>query len=237
MCLIQISRAAYYRYNKKPLNKISAVEERIIDLYHKSGKRAGYRAIKDMLRNKYNIVVNHKKVFRIMRQNQLSSIVRKKYRVIAETKTIKENLLERNFKAEAPGKKYVTGITYIPTRRTMAYLCVVIDLYNRKPVVWNISDTQDKYLSLETINQLALDVDLNGSIVHSDQGVHFTNTAYVELLEKLQVEQSMSRKGNCWDNAAAESFFGHFKSETIHLRNKKLEDLNEAKQITEEYME
>ena len=238
MCEIAgVSRTAYYRYKKKPLKKLDAVEEKIIDLYHKSGKRAGYRSIKDLLRNKYNLVVNHKKVYRIMRENRLSSIVRKKHRIAKETKILKENLLERDFKTELPGKKYVTDITYIPTRRTMAYLCVVIDLYNREPVVWNISDKQDKHLSLETIKQLSATVNLKGSIVHSDQGVHFTNTAYVELLEALEAEQSMSRKGNCWDNAPAESFFGHFKCETIRLRNKTLEDLNEARQITEEYMD
>ncbi len=232
-----VSRTAYYRYKKKPLKQRDAVEKIIIDLYHKSNKRAGYRSIKDLLWNKYNLVVNHKKVYRIMRENRLSSIVRKKYRVPKETRILKENLLARDFKTDLPGKKYVTDITYIPTRRTMAYLCVVIDLYNREPVIWNISDKQDKHLSLETIKELSKAVNLKGSVVHSDQGVHFTNTAYVELLETLEAEQSMSRKGNCWDIAPAESFFGHFKSETIHLRSKKLEDLNEARQITEEYMD
>ena len=172
-----------------------------------------------------------------MRENQISSIVRKKHRLPKEAATVKENILNRNFKAIAPGQRFVTDITYIPTVHMMTYLCTVIDLYNNEPVVWNISDSQDKNLSLEAIKNLAAKVNLEDSIIHSDQGVHYTSSAYVELLKNLKVKQSMSRKGNCWDNAKAESFFAHFKSETIHLMKKKIKDLNDVKQITEEYMD
>jgi putative transposase len=232
-----ISKSAYYRYKKKPLKPVSTIEDKVVDIYNKSGKRAGYRTIRDILRHKYKLIVNHKKVQRIMRENQISSIVRKKRRLLRPVATVKDNILCRNFTSEVPGKRFVTDITYIPTMRTMTYLCTVIDLYNNEPVAWNISDSQDKNLSLDAIKKLSAKVNLEDSIIHSDQGVHYTSLAYVELLKDLKVNQSMSRKGNCWDNAKAESFFAHFKSETIHIMKNKIKDLNDIRQITEEYMD
>lgn len=93
----------------------------------------------------------------------------------------------------------------------MVYLCTVIDL-------------SEKF-------------DLSGSIIHSDQDVHYTSLMYVDLLEELNVKQSMSRKGNCWDNAKAESFFGYFKSETLHLMRRRIKDINEIIEIVEDYMD
>jgi len=232
-----ISKSTYYKYKKKPLNKHIEIDKLIVDIYNKSNKRAGYRTIKLILKNSYNLTVNHKKIQRIMKENHIQSIVRKKFRKTNEQSIVKENILNRDFKASTPGKKFVTDITYIPTRRKMVYLCTIIDLFNNEPVAWNISDTQDKRLSIDTIKRLSKKVNLKGSIIHSDQGIHYTNKDYVDLLKELKVQQSMSRKGNCWDNAKAESFFSHYKSETIYIMNKKIEDLNDIQQITEEYMD
>lgn len=231
-----VSRSAYYRYKRKPLKRDTQVEKLVLDIYHKSNKRAGYRTIKYTLKNEYNLTVNHKKVQRIMRENNIQSIVRKKFRKAGERATIKENVLNRDFEASGPGEKFVTDITYIPTQRKMVYLCTVIDLFNNEPVAWKVSDTQDKSLSLDTIRVLSKRVSLQGSIIHSDQGVQFTCNDYVDLLRELKVTQSMSRKGNCWDNAKAESFFSHFKCETIHLMKRRLRDQNDVQQIIEEYM-
>lgn len=231
-----VSRGAFYKYKRKPLKEHDEIENLVIDIFNKSNKRAGYRTIKYLLKNKYNRIVNHKKIQRIMRENGLYSIVRKKFNRPQEQLTIKENLLCRDFTSTKPSKKFVTDITYIPTPRKMVYLCTVIDLFNKEPVAWNISDTQDRHLSIDTIKQLANKFDLEGSIIHSDQGVHYTNKDYIALLEKLKVNQSMSRKGNCWDNAPAESFFSHYKCETIYLMKNQIKDFNDVKQITEEYM-
>lgn len=232
-----ISRSSYYKYKNKPLNKNTKIDKLIIDIYNKSNKRVGYRSIKSILKNTYNLTVNHKKIQRIMRENDIQSIVRKKFRRLKEQNIIKQNILNRNFKASNPGEKFVTDITYIPTQRKMIYLCTVIDLFNNEPVAWNVSDSQDKSLSIDTIKILSKKFNLEGSIIHSDQGVHYTSKDYVDLLKELKVNQSMSRKGNCWDNAKAESFFSHYKCETIHIMNKKIKDLNDVKQITEEYMD
>lgn len=231
-----ISRSSYYKYKKKPLDKDSSIEDKIIDIYQKSNKRAGYRTIQLQLKNKYNLIVNHKKVYRIMKENGIQSVIRKKYRKPKESTTIKENLLNRNFKADKPGEKYVTDITYIPTQRKMMYLCIILDLFNNQPVAWNISDSQDKSLSINTIKALSKQYNLRGAIIHSDQGIHFTCKDYVDLLESYGVKQSMSRKGNCWDNAVAESFFSHYKCESIYIMDKKLKDAKEVREVTEEYI-
>jgi len=232
-----VSRASYYKYKKKPLNKNVEIDEIIIDIYNKSNKTAGYRTIKYILKNEYNLTVNHKKIQRIMHENDIQSIIRKKKYKRIETVTIKENILNRDFEALEPGKKFVTDITYIPTQHKMVYLCTVIDLFNNEPVVWNISDSQDKNLSLDAIKELSKKYNLNGSIIHSDQGVHYTNNEYINLLRELGAIQSMSRKGNCWDNAKAESFFSHYKSETIYIMKKKIKNIDDVIQITEQYMD
>lgn len=235
--IAEISRSAYYKYKNKPIKKSTEIEELIVDIHNKSNKRAGYRSIKYMLKNIYNLTVNHKKIQRIMTEKDIQSIIRKKFKKAKEQAITKENLLNRDFKTSEPGKKFVTDITYIPTQRTMTYLCTVIDLFNNEPVAWNISDSQDKSLSIDTIKILSEKYNLEGSIIHSDQGVHYTSKAYVDLLKELKASQSMSRKGNCWDNAKAESFFSHYKCETIHIMSKKIKGIKDVRDITEEYMD
>lgn len=232
-----VSRTAYYRFKNKPLRKVDPIEKLIIDIYNKSLKRFGYRQIKSKLKSQYGLIVNHKKILRIMKEYSIKSIIRvkKRYKTRHEY-CFKGNILNREFQATKPGEKYVTDITYIPTRRDMVYLCTVIDLFNNEPVAWKVSDKQDKSLSIDTIKMLSKKVDLSNSMIHSDQGVHYTNYEYVKLLERLNVKQSMSRKGNCWDNAKAESFFSHYKSESIKLMKNKIQDLNDVVQITDEYM-
>jgi transposase InsO family protein len=232
-----ISRSSYYKYKKKPLNKNTEIEKHIIDIYNKSNKRAGYRTIKFILKNRYNLVVNHKKILRIMQENGIQSIIRKKKYKKPEKAIIKENILNRDFKSMKPYEKFVTDITYIPTRHKMIYLCTIIDLFNNEPIVYKISDSQDKSLSIDTIKKLSSKHNLKDSIIHSDQGIHYTNKDYTGLLKDLGIKQSMSRKGNCWDNAKAESFFSHYKCEAIYLMTKKMEDINDVVQITEEYMD
>ncbi len=232
-----ISTSSYYKFKKKPLSKNTEIDRLIIDIYNKSNKRFGYRTIKSTLKNRYNLTVNHKKIQRIMKEYNIQSIVRKKFKKPNEQSIIKENILNRDFSVSEPGKKFVTDITYIPTQRKMTYLCTIIDLFNNEPVAWNISDSQDKSLSINAVEMLSKKFNLEGSIIHSDQGVHYTNKDYVDLLKELKVKQSMSRRGNCWDNAKAESFFSHYKCETIYIMKNKIKDLNDVQQITEEYMD
>ena len=232
-----LSTSSYYDYKKKPLSKNEEIDELILAIYNKSNKRAGYRMIKYILRNEYKLIVNHKKVYRIMKKLGIRSIIRKKRKISKEKAYVKEDLLKRDFTALEPGKKYVTDITYIPTSRKMVYLCTIIDLFNNEPVSWTVSDQQDKALSLDTLAKLVKKTNLKGSIIHSDRGVHYTCKKYVSTLKELEVQQSMSRKGNCWDNACAESFFSHFKAETLRIMKKKIRSVNDVIQMTEEYMD
>jgi len=196
-----VSRSAYYRYKNKPKPITIGIEELILFIYKKSGQRKGYRTITDTLRNHYHLIVNKKKVLRIMQENGIQSVIRKKRKPKAENATLKENILNRDFETDTPYKKLVTDITYIPTRRQMVYLCIILDLYNNEPLAWTVSDQQDKSLSVDTIKQLSRKCSLKDTLIHSDQGVHYTNKEYVNLLEELSVIQSMSRKGNCWDRS------------------------------------
>ncbi len=234
--IAEIERSSFYKYKKRPLNKDFSLEEKIEVLYLKSGKRFGYRSVCAKLREE--IKVNHKKVQRIMQTKNFFSVVRiKKFIKPKETAIIKKNILDRNFKTQRPGEKYVTDITYIPTRHQMFYLCAIIDLYNNEPVAWKIDNNQNKNLVIDTVNDLSRRRCLEGSIIHSDRGVQYTSNDFVELLSAMNVTQSMSRKGNCWDNAAAESFFSHYKSETIYLLDKEVRDRKQLLEITAEYME
>lgn len=205
-----VSRSAYYRYKNKPKPITTKTEKLVIDIYRKSGKRKGYRAITDTLRNDYHLIVNKKKVLRIMQENNIQSVIPKKRKPKAENATLKENILNRDFESDTPYKKRVTDITYIPTRRQMVYLCIIQDLFNNEPVAWTVSDQQDKSLSVETIKQLSRKCSLKDALIHSDQGVHYTNKEYVNLLEELSVIQSMSRKGNCWDRSLCRKLFWSF---------------------------
>src|SRR6056297_2862343 len=205
-----VSRSAYYRYKNKPKPITTKIEKLVIDIYRKSGKRKGYRPITDTLRNKYHLIVNKKKVLRIMQENNIQSVISKKCKPKVENATYKENILKRDFESDTPYKKLVTDITYIPTRRQMVYLCIIQDLFNNEPVAWTISDQQDKSLSVDTIKKLSRKCSLRGTLIHSDQGVHYTNKEYVTLLEKLSVTQSMSRKGNCWDRSLCRKLLWSF---------------------------
>ena len=227
-----VSRASFYRFKKKPLKNVSEIDKMIEGIFKKSGKRFGYRKVTDVLRNQYSLKINHKKVQRIMFENGFKSIVRPKYKVKNEERISFPNILNRDFYVSMPNKKFATDITYIPTRTKMMYLSAVVDLYDNYPVAWKLSDSQDKFLSVDTIKKLSSKIDLNGCTIHSDQGIHYTNKEYVSLLKKHNVTQSMSRKGNCWDNACAESFFSQYKCECIYLYKNRIKSPKDVEEFS-----
>jgi putative transposase len=147
-----------------------------------------------------------------MRQEDLSA--RRKRRRVLTTKRdmshpVASNLLHREFRAEAPNKKWVTDITSIPTRQGWLSLAVILDLYSRMVVGWSMSSNCDEKLIEQALNQtLARRRPKAGLLYHSERGSQYTSRAYQACLERTGIQSSMSRKGNCWDNAAMESFFG-----------------------------
>lgn len=232
-----ISRSSFYKYKNTPPKNDDEIDNLIKEIYNKSGKRFGYRRVRDVLVNQHKMQINRKRVQRIMQENGLKSIIRPKKQFKSEERTVLPNSLNRDFMASKPNQKFATDITYITTRTKTMYLSVVLDLYDNYPVAWVLSECQDKKLSILTIMQLSEKTDLTGSIIHSDQGVHYTNKSYIKLLKKLNVNQSMSRKGNCWDNACAESFFSQYKSECIYLYKNRIKAPEDVMTLTQEYFD
>ena len=157
LCKISgVSRSAFYSFKHKKSCLSTELDDIIISIYNKSNQRAGYRSVKMRLKEAYGLIVNHKKVQRIMNKYSLKSVVRTKYKKTKEEIFIKPNILNRNFTTTKPNEKYATDITYIPTQNKTMYLSTIIDLYDNYPVAWNLSDSQDKSLSIDTIKILAL---------------------------------------------------------------------------------
>ena len=239
--LIEISglpRATYY-YHVKHMggsDKDRKVKEQITKIYHENKGRVGYRRIRLELQNG-GMKVNHKKVQRLMRQLGLICRVRmKKYRSYkGEVGAIAPNLLERNFKATKPNEKWVTDVTEFSLFGQKGYLSVILDLYSRDLVSYTIVERPSLWMVTEMVNmalpKLPTACDL---ILHSDQGWQYQHKAYRRMLPK-GVRQSMSRKGNCLDNAVVENFFGILKSELLYLQN--FDSLDHFKTELVEYLD
>lgn len=177
----------------------------------------GYYRMRTALR-KEGLIVNHKKVRRLMRELGIRSVIRKK-RPFAGRKpsVVFDNVLNRQFTAKAAMEKYVTDITYVRTGYDFSYLSVVMDLHNNEIVAWKLAERNDLQLVLATVKQL----NAPGAILHSDQGFQYTTKSYANLLDELKLVGSHSRRGNCFDNACVESFFSHLKTEKLHLERPK----------------
>jgi putative transposase len=229
--IIGVSRSGYYKWNSRQASpdRDYGVKQRILEIYNKSNKVYGYRRIKATLLKKYNLNINHKKVIRLMRALKIKSVIRKKrFKYILPkdiiVDKIEPNILNRDFKSDQPNKKWVTDITYLyyGKSRQRVYLSAIKDLYNNEIVSYEMSSTLDMRFVLDTINKAIKPLsnkERNDLIIHSDQGVHYTCCDYKSLLKENNILQSMSRRGNCYDNASIENFFGHLKSEAIYLNS------------------
>jgi len=179
--------------------------------------------------------MNHKKIQRIMRRYGLVTKVRKRnpYKAIMKERLehrIFPNKLQREFSQIIPFKVFCTDITYIPFQRGFVYLSVIKDIASGEVVAWNISSGLEITLVTETLEQME---PYENALIHSDQGFHYTNPLFIEIVKELKMDQSMSGKGNCIDNAPIESFFGHMKDE---LDCKSCASFEELRLKVEEYM-
>ncbi|QVK18488.1 IS3 family transposase [Mycoplasmatota bacterium] len=221
-----VSRSGYYKWiksaNKRRQRELQDKSDfkLISDLWVKN-KEFGYQRITMHLRNDLGVVMNPKKVYRLMKKNGIRSTVRIKdpYKHLKDSYKNHhtfENVLDRNFDVDEPGTVFATDITYLIFNGYRYYLSVIKDLCTREIVAWKVSQNLSLDLSLDVINQLVErygEENLKNTLIHSDQGLHYTNSMYVNKLKELNIIQSMSRKGNCLDNAKMETFFGHFKDE------------------------
>ena len=218
----QLPRATFY-YHLKKLNrtdKYEVAKAEITAIYHENKGRYGYRRIKTELCSR-NIFLNHKTVQRLMKELGLVCRVRmKKYRSYkGEVGKIAPNLLNRDFHADRPNQKWVTDVTEISLFGEKLYLSPILDLHSSDLVSYTISD-RPVLSMVTTMLEKAFEKIPNGTnlILHSDQGWQYQHKQYQRMLQEKGIRQSMSRKGNCLDNAVIENFFGLLKSELLYLQ-------------------
>ena len=234
-----LPKATYYYYVKQRTvqDKYSEIKEQITTIYTENHGRLGYRRITLELRNR-GCCINHKTVQRLMKSLGLICKVRmKKYKSYkGEIGEVAPNLLERDFEAQKPNQKWVTDVTEFSLFGQKLYLSPILDLCSRDLVTYTISD--HPYLSLVTdMISEAFDQLPDGSnlIFHSDQGWQYQHKQYQRMLKAKGIRQSMSRKGNCLDNAVMENFFGLLKSELLYLQ--KFDSLEHFKQELIDYLD
>jgi transposase InsO family protein len=238
LALTGLARSTFY-YQRSALqvpDKHTELKEQIQSVYEQEKGLYGYRRITAVLRQ-LGVVVNHKVVQRLMGVMQLKSVVRpKKYRAYKGlVGTLAPNLLERNFTAQRPNQKWVTDVTEFKVGQQKLYLSPVMDLYNGEIVAYQM-DTRPCFAMVTTMLDKAFERLKHKPrlVIHSDQGWQYQQAQYRYKLEKQGVQQSMSRKGNCLDNAAMESFFGTLKSEFFYL--KKFDSVEELKAGVDDYI-
>jgi putative transposase len=235
----ELPKSVYY-YHRARLEKEQSdqdIRESILSIFHQHKGRYGYRRITTELRSS-GLHINHKKVQRLMGELDLKSKVRpkryKSYR--GDIGKTADNLLQRNFNADKPNQKWVTDVTEFKVGEQKVYLSPTIDLYNREVVSYEVRTSVRLPLVLDMLTDAIAKLKWHEKpIVHSDQGWQYQNSMVQNLLRANGLKQSMSRKGNCLDNAVAESFFGILKTEMYY--GEKFEDANELINSIKEYIE
>lgn len=246
-----VSRSGYYNWVASKEKRIEKEEqdradfELILAAYTHRGYDKGAQGIyMRLLHMEPPVVMNVKKIRRLMKKYGLICEIRKAnpYRRMAKaikTNNVADNLVKRQFEAYGPRMVLLTDITYIPYRGIFAYLSTIIDAFTKQILSYVLSESLEVDFVLETVNQM---VEKHGmaltteTIIHSDQGCHYTSCSFIQLVKDKGLRQSMSRRGNCWDNAPQESFFGRMKD---HIKNKlKLcETFNEVKEIIDDWVD
>lgn len=243
-----VSRSGYYQWlNAADAKNLKNEQDRrdfevILRAYRFRGYDKGSRGIHMRLLNQ-GIRMNRKKIQRLMNKYGLKCPIRKAnpYRQMAKamkTDSVSENLVNREFQKHGPGKILLTDITYLfYNSGNKAYLSVIKDACTKQVMAYTVSQSLAVDFVLETVNMLIRDHSISLSsetILHSDQGCHYTSISFRQLLKDKELRQSMSRRGNCWDNAPQESFFGHMKDE-IHLE--RCSSFSDLKSEVDDYMD
>jgi len=239
-----VSRSGYYNYFsdksqnliKKRNTQDELLRANILKAYNFKGRKKGARQIKMTLENQFGITYNLKRIRRIMKKYTIICPIRKANPYRRMMKATKEhrvvpNLLNREFKQNIPGKVLLTDITYLSYGNgKRAYLSTIKDSSTNEIVAYNLSTKLTLDIATDTIHKLIYNIGkrlVPGSFIHSDQGVHYTSPVFQRILKEYGLGQSMSRRGNCWDNAPQESFFGHFKDESYIKSCSTFEELQE----------
>lgn len=239
LSIAELARATYYyhRVQQKKPDKYDKIKMEIITIYDENKGRYGYRRITTELHSR-GYCINHKTVQRLMKELGIVCCVRiKKYRSYkGEVGRIAPNLLERDFEAAKPNQKWVTDVTEFSLFGRKLYLSPILDLCSRDIVSYTISDRPVLSMVTSMIEKAFKEIpDDTQLILHSDQGWQYQHKQYRRMLKTKGIRQSMSRKGNCLDNAVIENFFGLLKSELIYLQT--FQSMNHFKSELIEYLE
>lgn len=246
-----VSRSGYYAWIKAaPAREQREAKDRadfelILTIYKKRGYAKGARSIyMGLLHLKPPVIMNIKKIRRLMKKYNLYCPIRKAnpYRRMAKaikTSNYADNLLQREFECYGPRYVLLTDITYIPYNGTFAYLSTILDAYTKQILAYVLNDSLEVDFVKETVEILVRDHGISlhkETLIHSDQGVHYTSAKFIQIVEDSDLRRSMSRRGNCWDNAPQESFFGHMKD---HIKNKvkACTEFREVKNIVDDYID
>ena len=212
----------------------------VLEAYEKSRKTYGYRRIQIWIEREHGIKINHKAVLRLMQKLQIHSIARKRnpYRkswTKSQAVYTYPNLLEQDFKTTGPNQKWGTDITYIKTLQGYVYLAIVKDFFDGTIQGYALSRNLSNHMVLKALQAATSRTSVEpGLILQSDRGTQYQSLQYKEMLTHLGITPSMSRKGNCLDNAPTENFFSHLKEEL--LRHVHVQDFKEAILLVDDYI-
>lgn len=240
MCVVlEISPKTYYKYRNK--EEPDYYDYLVIkEIFDDSKGTYGYRRIVEGLKIKYGVVMNGKKVLRIMKKyNLMPNYIRrakKKNKNQRIEDNVKPDLLKRNFNTDKPNKVWDTDVTYLIYKGSRAYLSTIIDLYDRKVVAYKISKHNDNKLVMDTLNEaISKRKDVHGLILHSDQGFQYTSYEYKAICESNSIQISMARKGTPIDDSPIESWHSLLKKETLY--NNHITSLEEYIILVKEWIE
>jgi transposase InsO family protein len=240
--LLDVSRSGFYEWLEHEPSGHELEDERlkvhVAAIYERDRKVVGAPSIHAALRDA-GINVSRKRVARLMRELGIRSLRKNRFRATTDSNhslPVAENVLDRKFEVDAPDLAWVTDITYVWTSEGWLYLAVVLDLFSRRVVGFSTSNRIDRALVLSALDMAVGRRAPNAGLVHhSDRGSQYASTDYQDALHRLGVVCSMSRRGNCWDNAVAESFFATLKTELVYLT--KFKTREEAKRAIFDFIE
>jgi len=243
MCqTMEVSRSGYYAFLKRPESKRSKRQKQLLEkiraIHKENHEIYGSPSITVEL-NEAGIPASRGMVARLMRKNGIRSKIRKKYKATTDSNhnlPVAENILNRDFTAESRDTKWVSDITYIGTDEGWLYLAGLLDLFDGAVVGWSMDSRMNKSLVIDALAEACRRRNPKpGLLLHSDRGSQYCSKEYQKVLRKNNFVCSMSRKGNCWDNAPMESFWGKLKTEWLY--GKRFRTREEAKQAVFEYIE
>ena len=243
MCrVLKVSKSGYYDWLGRPKSKTEQRREmlmkKLIELNEKNYGVYGSPRMREAL-NKQGIKVSKNTVAKLMQIQQIKAIPKRRYVHTTDSKhgyVVALNLLNRDFTASGPNQKWVSDITYLMVDGRWMYLCVIIDLYSRRVVGWSFDDHMKASLLIQAfLMAVSMRRPGKGLVFHSDRGVQYACKEFRDYLGRYKMIQSMSRKGNCWDNSCAESFFKTIKTEFLNQRY--FSNMHTARMAIFEYIE